>query len=307
MLLPVCSPGPADLQIPMITKYRGVTLAAILFCASQFSGCTQDADSVSDNSSIISSSDGNSIFYRVHGEGEPSILFVHCWTCNHTFWNAQAEYFSKNHQVIVPDLAGHGMSSQDREQYSMTAFAADVAAVVKAVEARQIILVGHSMGAPVVLEAADLLGDRVIGLVAVDTFHTPFQYPSSREKINNIVDGFRGDFKTSQAQYVRSLFAAQVEDNLIDSIVSQMTAVDENVALSALYEIFLWHLTRGEEYLRRYAGKLRHINSTALGVEKPGHDSVLIVPGTGHFIAQEKPSEFNQDLEQIITDFIAAL
>lgn len=291
----------------MTGKHLAATLAAVFFCTCLANGYVQDYASVSANSSIISSADGNSIFYRVHGKGEPGILFVHCWTCSHTFWTAQVEHFSKNHQVIVLDLAGHGLSSQDRGQYSMAAFAADVAAVAKAVETKQVILVGHSMGAPVVLEAASLLGDQVIGLVAVDTFHTPFQYPSSREIINKVVDGFRDDFKNSQEQYVRSLFAAQVENNLIDSIVSQMAAVDEKIALSALYEIFLWHLTRGEEYLRRYAGKLRHINSDALGAVKPGHESVLIIPGTGHFVAQEKPVEFNHALEQIINDFTAPL
>ena len=270
-------------------------------------GCAQNSDPVSGSSSIISSADGNSIFYQVHGKGEPGILFVHCWTCNHTFWQAQVEHFSKNHRVIALDLAGHGLSSKDRTQYSMAAFAEDVAAVAKAVGPEQVILVGHSMGAPVVLEAAALLDDQVSGLVAVDTFHTPFQYPSSRENINNIVDGFRRDFKTVQAEYLRSLFAAQVDGNLVDSVVSQMTAVDEKIALSALYEIFLWHLTDADRYLRRYAGKLRHINSTALGAEKPGHDSVLIIPGTGHFVAQEKPAEFNRALEQIINHFTVPL
>ena len=270
-------------------------------------GCVQDSDSISPDSSITSSADGNSIFYRVHGKGEPAILFVHCWTCNHTFWEDQVEYFSNNHQVIVPDLTGHGMSSQDREQYSMAAFAADVATVAKAVATRQIILVGHSMGAPVVLEAADLLGDLVIGLVAVDTFHTPFQYPSSREKINSIVDGFRSNFRTSQEQYVRSLFAAHINKNLVDSIVARMSAVDEKIALSALYEIFDWHLTKGDESLWRYTGKLRHINSSALGAVKPAHDAVIIIPDTGHFVAQERPAEFNQALEQIVKDFTAPL
>lgn len=291
----------------MLIKRLTAESVIVLFSVYLLSGCGKNPESISGNSSISNSLDGNSIFYQVHGEGEPGILFVHCWTCNHTFWQAQVEYFSKYHQVIALDLAGHGLSSKDREQYSMAAFAEDVVAVVKAVDPEQLILVGHSMGAPVVLEAASHLDDKVIGLVAVDTFFTPFEYPSSKGDINNIVESFRKDYRSVQTEYVRSLFAPQIQDNLVDTIVSQMTAVDEKIALSALYEIFLWHLTRRHEYLRRYAGKLRHINSTALGVEKPGHDSVLIIPDTGHFVAQEKPAEFNQALEQIITDFAVTL
>ena len=51
------------------------------------------------------------------------------------------------------------------------AFGEDVAAVIRKLDLRRVILVGHSMGGPAILEAAALVPDRVIGLVPVDTFH----------------------------------------------------------------------------------------------------------------------------------------
>lgn len=56
----------------------------------------------------------------------------------------------------------------------MNAFGQDVAAVVADLRLERVILVGHSMGGSVVLEAAQTIGpDRVAGIVLVDAFHDP--------------------------------------------------------------------------------------------------------------------------------------
>jgi len=84
----------------------------------------------------------------MRGQGEPTIVFVHCWTCDHSFWDAQVDYFSRQYQVVWLDLAGHGESGSRRQHYTMQAFGEDVAAVINQVGARRVILVGHSMGGP---------------------------------------------------------------------------------------------------------------------------------------------------------------
>ncbi len=152
------------------------------------------------------SADGSLIVYGVRGQGEPTIVFVHCWTCNHTFWDAQVDYFSQHHQVIWLDLAGHGESGSHRQRYTMQAFGQDVAAVVKQVGARKVILVGHSMGGPVVVEAAKQLGDRVVGIVGVDTFYTPFEYPASQEAIAAFVKPFETDFHGTSDKMLHPMF-----------------------------------------------------------------------------------------------------
>jgi hypothetical protein len=59
---------------------------------------------------VVVSRDGNSISYEAYGTGEPTLVFVHGWSCDARYWRAQLSYFSKKHRVVVLDLAGHGHS-----------------------------------------------------------------------------------------------------------------------------------------------------------------------------------------------------
>ena len=92
--------------------------------------------------SIIAPS-GVTISYETAGRGDPPIVFVHGWSCDRSYWAAQAEHFSKTHCVISVDLAGHGQSGLQREDWSVAAFGADVAAVLDALDLHEAVLVGH--------------------------------------------------------------------------------------------------------------------------------------------------------------------
>lgn len=253
----------------------------------------------------VASADGSPIRYGVRGQGEPTLVFVHCWTCNHTFWDAQIDHFSQHHQVIWLDLAGHGESGSRRQRYTMQAFGEDVAAVVRQVGARKVILVGHSMGGPVVVEAAKQLGDRVVGIVGVDTFYTPFEYPESREKIAAFVKPFETDFHGTSDKLVRSMFTSQADPALVEAIAGKFAAADPRVGVSALYELFDWNAHQASTDLKRFANKLYNINAAPTGNESPANAHVELVPGVGHFIAQVKPEAFNRALEGIISDLSA--
>ena len=100
------------------------------------------------------SADGTSIRFQVDGAGEPTLVLVHGWALDHCLWDGQVPWLSKTHRVVTLDLAGHGGSGRARAQWTMNAFGQDVQAVVEAVGMNAVILVGHSMGGPVVLEAA---------------------------------------------------------------------------------------------------------------------------------------------------------
>ncbi|VAW73495.1 hypothetical protein MNBD_GAMMA15-777 [hydrothermal vent metagenome] len=255
---------------------------------------------------IIESADGSPIAYGMRGQSEPTIVFIHCWTCNHTFWDAQIDYFSKQHQVVWLDLAGHGESGSRRQRYTMQAFGQDVAAVVHQVGAGKVILVGHSMGGPVAVEAAKQLGDRVIGIVGVDTFYTPFEYPASQEAIAAFVKPFETDFRETSNKMVRSMFTPQADPAVIDAIVSKFSAADPKVGASAMYELFNWNAQQASADLQLFSGMLYNINAAPTGKEPPPNAHVVMVPGVGHFVAQVKPGAFNQALEGIITKLTGA-
>ena len=119
----------------------------------------------------VVSSDGVRIVYDVRGSGDTALVFVHCWACNRSFWRDQVDAFSTHYRVVTLDLAGHGESGKDRKHWSTLGLASDVRAVADDLNLQRIILIGHSMGGPVSLEAARMLRGRVIGVVLVDTMH----------------------------------------------------------------------------------------------------------------------------------------
>src|SRR5579871_2739410 len=118
---------------------------------------------------ITLSPDSVHIDYRVWGKGEPAVILIHGWSCDSNYWSAQIDALKAKYTVVALNLAGHGASESNRKDWSMANFGQDVAAVARRIDNRQIVLVGHSMGGDVALEAAPLIGDRVIGIVAVDS------------------------------------------------------------------------------------------------------------------------------------------
>src|SRR5512134_3037148 len=103
------------------------------------------------------SADGVPIHFTTEGKGEPALVFVHGWTGDTRFWDAQMKHFAPWRQVVAVDLAGHGASGKDRREWSVPAFGQDVRAVVEKLGLGRVVLLGHSMGGSVIVEAARLM------------------------------------------------------------------------------------------------------------------------------------------------------
>ncbi len=67
----------------------------------------------------IDAEDGVRISYTSEGQGEPTIVFIHGWTCDHTHWRFQVPEFRKSSRIITIDLPGHGASGADRNSWSI--------------------------------------------------------------------------------------------------------------------------------------------------------------------------------------------
>ena len=132
------------------------------------------------------------IHHVITGQGRPPIVFVHGFGCAHSDWDAQVAHLSPRYQTIAVDLRGHGASPGTPDECSIERYGADVAEVMQTLALPPAVLVGHSMGCRVVVEAAMQATDRVAGVVLVDgsqfapameatlneTFATPDGYPT---------------------------------------------------------------------------------------------------------------------------------
>lgn len=98
------------------------------------------------NMSKITVSDGTEIYYKDWGTGQP-IVFHHGWPLSGDDWDAQMMFFlNQGFRVIAHDRRGHGRSSQTADGHNMDTYAADVAELVKALDLKNAIHVGHSTG-----------------------------------------------------------------------------------------------------------------------------------------------------------------
>jgi len=106
------------------------------------------------------------IHFTESGHGTSPIVLVHGFTCDHSDWAAQISHLSQEFRVIALDLPGHGDSAAG--DASISNFGAAVATLVHQLDLEDAVLVGHSMGCRVILEALVNVRDRVRGLVLVD-------------------------------------------------------------------------------------------------------------------------------------------
>jgi pimeloyl-ACP methyl ester carboxylesterase len=248
------------------------------------------------------SRDGASIAYEDRGAGSPAVVFVHGWSCRRQYWDAQLEAFSPDRRVITLDLAGHGESDAARRAWSVEAFGEDVAAVVHDARIDDAILVGHSMGADVVLEAACHLEGRVRGLVWVDE-HRQLTWFRSESQVHERLAPFRADFAAATEAFVRGMFPASADAALVERVVAQIACAPKAIALEALEAT--WN------YARKVPARLAELHRPVLAINREDSQTdmesmrrcgvdVVLMPGIGHFPMLEKPEEFNACLLQAV-------
>jgi pimeloyl-ACP methyl ester carboxylesterase len=254
----------------------------------------------------VASADGVPIVYTVQGEGEPAIVFVHCWCCDENYWKNQVPVFEKKYTVVTLDLAGHGESGMGRKDWTIQAFGGDVVAVVEALDLKRVILVGHSMGGPVVLEAARQLGERVIGVVGVDTYRD-FEEKHTALQKRATVAAFKANFPAATTRFVRSLFPSTADPALVSRIAADMAAEPFEVGIDAMKNLLDYNRQRTLAELKI---PIHAINSdlspTKVEVNKRYAKSfkVVFMPGRGHFLYLEDPETFDKLLEQTIEEIV---
>jgi non-heme chloroperoxidase len=95
---------------------------------------------------MITTQDGTQIYYKDWGEGQP-VVFSHGWPLNADAWESQMVFLAQNgYRTIAHDRRGHGRSSQPSEGNDMDTYADDLAAVIEALDLKDVTLVGHSTG-----------------------------------------------------------------------------------------------------------------------------------------------------------------
>jgi pimeloyl-ACP methyl ester carboxylesterase len=103
-------------------------------------------------------------------QGKPAMLCVHGGAAHGHWFDFVAPGFNKDYHVFSLDLRGHGDSEPvDPPAYFYKDYAADIDKAVEALDLRDFVLVGHSMGGTVCLVYAATYPGRVKKLVVIDS------------------------------------------------------------------------------------------------------------------------------------------
>jgi pimeloyl-ACP methyl ester carboxylesterase len=249
--------------------------------------------------------DGLAIHSSTTGAGRATIIFVHGWTCDSSSWVAQVPAFAKKYRVVTLDLPGHGRSASPKDgKLSMDLFARAVEAVRAETKADRVVLVGHSMGAPVIRQYARLYPQHVAGLVAVDGPLDLRGFPPREFTPPPPMIGAEG--LNAREKMIRGMFIPETPRAVQERILKMMLGTSEATANGAMAAVFDPSLPKTDVIrapaLAVYAGTAKLPDPNVAKEVLPNYEGMQMA-GTGHFLMMEKPDEFNR----VLTSFLDTL
>jgi sigma-B regulation protein RsbQ len=276
---------------------RWVLLSAVLLLAPITRGAAQSTE-------VVSGAD--TISYASFGSGPATILLVHGWSNNGTFWEPHLFGLSRRYRVVTVDLASFGEATAHRSEWSMPAFASDLAAVLDDLEGTQVVVVGFSMGGAIAVELASLGREDVIGIVLVDILHDP-DYAPADDEIAQRLQQSRENYRHPGS--LRSAFSPGAPGSLVRRYISRTPEVAPEQWWASLRELFVWMRNDMRTTLRSVRVPIAAINSDreptlveAWQQYSPGF-SAHVLGDVGHLGSiWEQVDEFDTVLISIVED-----
>ena len=259
---------------------------------------------------VVTTRDGVDLAYEVHGSERGAaltVVLVHGWAGNRSYWEHQVSFLSDSYQVVALDLAGHGESGLGRTRWDLAAFGDDVVAVVDAVGAQRVALVGQSMGGDAVVFAARQLGDRVAGIVWVDVLRSLGDEPMSPpDVVDAFVAPFRADFAAATEGFARSLFPTGADPALVERVVRDMGSARREGTLGSLGHALNRHppmIAALSEITSPVVAVNPDLGPTDVDSLRRHGVEPIVLEGVGHFVMLEDPERFNAVLASTLDRF----
>lgn len=254
---------------------------------------------------------GETIRYQTCGEGDITLLFVHGWCINQSYWEHQVTKFCQSYKVVTLDLPGFGTPNIQRKSWTIQDFAKDVNTLIDQLKTNQVILIGHSMGGDIILETA-LQNDKVIALIGVDNFKdVGLTYSDAlQSELTGFMNMLKGNFQEIAPAYAAgALFHPESDSLVINQVMEDFRTANPEVAISSLESFFAYAPTEKEK-LAQFDLPLFLINSDftptdTSALAATGIDfKVLEIQETGHYPMVEKPELFNQLLHKAVEEIV---
>lgn len=279
----------------------------IILIISLIMSCQPKNDPPNENNSELLKTDHSEISFDLCGSGETTLLFVHGWNIDKSYWSTQQDVFCERYQIVTMDLPGFGDSKNLSEQYSIASYARDINDLIGHLGLKKVILIGHSMGGRIILEAAQG-NDKVIALIGVDNFKEVQQKLNDalKAEADGFVDWLMSDFSNNSTVYVDEYLIYEGTDSLIRKrIVNNYRKSNPKTSIPAI-QTYLNYPYAEEERLANLKVPLFLISSDMFPVDTVGLQNtgleyrVFEMSKTGHFPMVEQPEVFNKRLGQAL-------
>jgi non-heme chloroperoxidase len=175
-------------------------------------------------SNTITMKDGTVLYYKDWGVG-PVVVFSHGYPLSSDAWEYQMMFLLQNgYRVIAHDRRGFGRSSQPSQGYDFDTFADDLAALVEALDLRDVTLVGHSMGGGETVRYIARHGEGRVARVALVGAVTPFLLKTETNPNGapiEIFDGMRAAVRADRSQWNKNVTMPYYSYNRAGAVVSE--------------------------------------------------------------------------------------
>jgi pimeloyl-ACP methyl ester carboxylesterase len=243
---------------------------------------------------------GMKLFHTDSGAGDPPLLFVHGWCCDHTHWRRQVPAFRGSHRIVTVDLRGHGRSSKPKQDYTIDGFCRDLEWLIGELGLKRPVVVGHSSGGVIALHLGARRRRALSAVVMVDS---PLFSLFTRAQVDGLIQALEGPaFQQVVGQMVDRMFEPTTSKTLRAQIRKGMLATPHHVIASTMRHRWIDNgpaaaalkvptlLVDAGRGFTDYERLPQAIPSIQIGR----------TVGTGHFLQLEAPEQFNPMLRTFI-------
>jgi non-heme chloroperoxidase len=172
----------------------------------------------------IKTKDGTQIYYKDWGTGQP-VVFSHGWPLDADAWEDQMLFLGGHgYRCIAHDRRGHGRSDQPWNGNDMDTYADDVAELVKALDLKDAVHVGHSTGGGEVARYIGRHGTTRVAKAVLIGAVPPIMLKTAANPGGlpiTVFDGLRASVQADRSQFFKDLSAPFYGANRPNSKVSQ--------------------------------------------------------------------------------------
>jgi pimeloyl-ACP methyl ester carboxylesterase len=249
------------------------------------------------------------INHTATGGGAPPLVFVHGFACAQGDWDAQVAHLSGQHRTVAVDLRAHGASPGTARDCSIERYGADVAEVMRGLALPPAILVGHSMGCRVVIEAALQAPRHTAAVVLVDGS----QFAPAMEAVLQQRLATAAGFAAATRALFEDMFTPASDRATANAVIERAVRLPPEIGASLLLDLVRYDIHRLEHSLAAlrvpvmvlqttFSNEKRERKSLVPGQTTPYLEMVRakvpsarieIIPGIGHFPQLDAPNDTN--------------